>query len=651
MGLEVFADPRSVAVVGASGDPAKWGYWLAAGALEGAHRRRVELVNRGGGEVLGRACVRRLADLDEAPELVVLCVPPAAVDDVVDEALAMGVRGFLGITAGIADEPALATKIRGAGARLVGANSLGLVDSATELRLAWGKFTSGPLAIVSQSGQLGSELANLGVRQGLGCSRFVSVGNQSDVTATEILADLANHDQTQVIALYLESFAGAQQLFETLQAIGKPTLLLTVGASAASSRLARTHTGSLTSSLDVVDAACRAHGVLRVRTPAELITVARAIRVIKPPNGKRIAIVADSGGQGGIAADQATLHKLEVPAFSESVSLKLKELLPGGAATTNPVDLAGAGERDLNSYAETVAVAANDVDAVVLTGYFGCYGTDTPTLVDAEREVARRLAKVGKPLVVHSMNADSPVAGELWELGVPVFATIETVMCAVAGLANLSQPRTTQPATVRTSQPECDGYLAAREWLIAQGIPFPEAARYGDAAFDPPYVLKAGWLDHKTEAGGVRVGLADREALSAAYEEMHARLGDGEYVVEAQDTRKDVTEILVGVRHDPDFGPVVVVGAGGTAAEVHRDVTLELAPVSAETALEMIERLKCAALLKTWRGRPPADLKALARLVANISQLSAEVELNPVRVGPDGVLVVDALLVRKEGES
>jgi acyl-CoA synthetase (NDP forming) len=595
-----------------------------------------------------------LADLDEAPELVALCVPPAGVEAVVDEALAMGVRGFLGITAGIVDEPALAAKIRTAGARLVGANSLGLVDSATDLRLAWGRFTAGPLAIVSQSGQVGSELANLGARQGLGISRFVSVGNQSDVTATEILADLAAHDQTRIIALYLESFAGAEQLFETLQAIGKPTLLLTVGTSAASSRLARSHTGSLTSSSDIVDAACRAHGVLRVRTPAELITVARAFLTTKTPAGRRVAIVADSGGQGGIAADHAALAGLEVPTFSESVSSVLKESLPVGAATANPVDLAGAGEQDLCSYAETVAVAAQDVDAVVLTGYFGCYAVDTPALADAEREAARQLAKVGKPLIVHTMDAESSVARGLWALGVPAFPTIEAAISATAGLAGLAVSARKMPSMVSTTKSEAGGYLAARDWLTAQGIPFPSAALYGEAAFDPPYVLKAGWLDHKTEVGGVRVGLPDRESLAVTYEEMRARLGDGEYVVEAQDVRKDVVEMLVGVRRDPDFGSVVVVGAGGTAAEVHRDVALELAPVSQETALEMIESLRCNALLRGWRGRPAADSKALARLVADISQLSkafVELELNPVRVGPDGVLAVDALLVRKEGAS
>ena len=175
--LRVFRDPASVAVVGATADPAKWGCWLAKGALAGRHRREVYLVNRSGVEILGRASHRALGELPATPELVALCVPPAHIGAVVDEALALGTRGFLGITAGVPDEAAIARRITDAGARLVGMNSLGIYDSSTELRLAWGEFTPGPIAVISQSGQLGSEIAILAARAGLGVSRFVSIGN------------------------------------------------------------------------------------------------------------------------------------------------------------------------------------------------------------------------------------------------------------------------------------------------------------------------------------------------------------------------------------------------------------------------------------------------------------------------------------------
>ncbi|GAA1683717.1 acetate--CoA ligase family protein [Fodinicola feengrottensis] len=665
-GLEVFRDPASVAVVGASADPAKWGHWLASGALAGRHRRRVDLVNRGGGQVLGQRCVRRLSELAEPPELVALCVPANAIERIVDEALEMGVRGFVGIAAGVPDERQLAARIRAAGARLVGPNSLGIFDAASDLRLAWGGFTAGPLAIVSQSGQIGSEIATLGARQGIGIARLVSVGNQSDVTAVEMLADLVNHRLTRMIALYLESFAGGEALFETLRelrAAGKPTVVLTVGASAASSRLARSHTGSLTSSLDVVDAACRAAGVVRVQTPAQLVTAARAFLAgTAIPAGRRVAIVADSGGQGGIAADQAAGAGLSVPSFSSALSESIGSVLSAAAAHVNPVDLAGAGERELASYAETIdrALATDEVDGAILTGYFGCYGSDTPTLAERELEVAQRLGKIAatyrKPLVVHTMGSQGPVTEELWEVGVPAFPTIEAAVFALARLADFKDVKRERPAgPVRTTRIP-GGYWAAREALSAYGIPFPAARLFPfvDDTLSPPYVLKAGWLDHKTEVGGIRVALADRDAVSAAYEQMRARLGDGEYVVEEQDLREDVVEMLVGVRRDPDFGLVVAIGAGGTAAQLQRDLAVELAPVSPETAAAMIDRLRCAPLLHGWRGRARTDVVALARLVAEISQLPlefAELELNPVRVGPAGVLAVDVLLVPEEGRS
>ena len=438
-GLGVFRDPSSVAVVGASDNRSKWGYWLAAGALTGAHRRRVRLVNRRGDDVCGQLTAPSLIALDEVPDLVALCVPAAHVSEVVREGLSLGVKGFLGITAGVPVERELAQEIRAQGARLIGANSLGIVDTATELCLAWGSFTPGPLAIVSQSGQVGSELALLGARHGLGISRFVSLGNASDVTATELLADLADHDATRVVAVYLENFTDGSLLLRALRGlreVGKPTLLLTVGGSAASTRLAHSHTGSLTSPLDVVDAACRAAGVARVSTPAELIDVARALLTSRPPSGDRVAIIGDSGGQCGIAADVAHAHGLHVPQFSQDIAMTL----PHGAAAHNPVDLAGAGEQDLANYARIIeaVLRSDDVDAAVLTGYFGRYGLDIPAIEPREVSMAQRIGAAadnsGKPVLVHSMGPDSATARALRSAGVPTYDRIEAALSALRGL-------------------------------------------------------------------------------------------------------------------------------------------------------------------------------------------------------------------------
>lgn len=662
----MFSDPSSVAVVGASEDPAKWGYWLASGALAGAHRRTVHLVNRRATSVLGQPCAASISELPDAPELVALCVPAGHVDDAVDAALERGTRGFLGITSGIADDAALAARITAAGARLIGTNSLGIYDATNELRLMWGAPTPGPLAVVSQSGQLGSELVAIGRRHGLGVSRFVSIGNQSDVTATEVLADLAAHDGTEVIALYLESFAGGVALFDTLaqlRASGKPTVLLTVGASSASARLAQTHTGSLTAPLDVVDAACRAAGVVRVATPTELVDVARGFLGVTPSRGRRIAIVGDSGGQSGIAADVAAAAGLTVPRFSNALSERLAAQLPSGAACTNPVDLAGAGEQDLRNYARVVVQVrgAGEVDAVVLTGYFGCYGQDTPALAEAEVAVAESLGAADVPVVVHTMAPDSAAAQALWRSSVPAYGSIEAVMKVLSALAAaVPTPRAATEPGAATTAPQ-PGYWSARAWLGAAGIGFPRGAAVRDAAelaaaaadLRGPLVLKAGWLEHKSEAGGVRTHLADWTQISAAFDAMHARLGDGEYVLEEQDRRPDAVEVLVAARRDPDLGAVVVVGAGGTETEVHRDIRMECAPVSRDTATAMLEALRIAPLLHGWRGRAPVDIPALAEVIVMVSRLIAanpdiaEIELNPVRATATGALAVDALILTR----
>jgi acyl-CoA synthetase (NDP forming) len=669
-GLDVFRDPASVAVVGASENPAKWGYWLARGALEGRERRRVHLVNRGGGEILGVRAAARLAELPEAPELVAVCVPAAHVPGVVDDALEAGARGLLVITADLDDPAALADRVAAAGARLIGPTSLGLVDTATRLQLAWGGFRPGGLAIVSQSGQVGTEIAGLAERSGLGISRFVSVGAQVDVTAGELLEDLADHKQTRAVALYLEGFRDAARVFaavRALRAAGKPVLLLTVGDSEAGGRAARSHTGALTPPAEAVDAVCRAAGAVRVRTPSELVTVAGYLVATRPPGGPRVAVLSDSGGQGAIAADCLSRLGLHVPSLGAEAATELARLLPPGAATGNPVDLAGAGERDLTVYRRTAALllGSGEADAVLLTGYFGSYAVDNPALADAEREVAEGLAadaaRAGVPLLVHSMAPDGPTAAVLRAAGVPVFATVETATRALADALRLTRSpgRPTMPAPRHPQLPHAPGYVAARELLAGAGVAFPglrEVRTPGDvaaaaSALSAPYVLKAAWLEHKTEHGGVRVGLTDADALSAAFAEMRGRLGEGCYAVEEQDVREHVVELIVGGRHHPELGPLVVVGAGGVHAELHRDTVTECAPVDAAQALAMVHGLRCAPLLAGWRGRPPVDATALATTVAAVSRLVAglppggELEINPLRVGLDGALAVDALIV------
>ncbi|MDK3255576.1 acetate--CoA ligase family protein [Blastococcus capsensis] len=676
--LSTFTDPRSVAVVGASPNPAKWGYWLARGALRGSHRRSVYLVNAKSAVIDGVGSLPSLRDLPEPPELVVLCAPAASVPAVVREALDLGAKGFLGITAGIDaahGEPGLerrlSAEIRAAGARIIGPNCLGIYDCAHQLELAWGAFHPGSMAVVSQSGQLGLELAGLAAHAGLGISRFVSIGNQVDVTAADVLDDLVDHETTKAVVLYLESFDGGRELLGAmarLRAAGKPVVVLTVGASEASRAAARSHTGALTAAIDVVAAACRAAGAVLVETPVQAIDLAHLLLGSPLPSGRRVAVVSDSGGQGAIAADALAREGLQVPRLAQATSQQLAVLLPAAAGVANPIDLAGAGEQDLTTYARVVEtlLVSGEIDTVVLSGYLGCYGDDTPELVERELEVVKTLADAvrvhDRPVVVHSMSHDSDAVQLMRANAVPTLHTIDAVARSLGHAADLVEQDGDEPAHV-TAAPGGTGrslpYLAGRRLIAGHGVRYPVAEGVRSAAevrkaagrLTAPYVLKAGWLAHKTEVGGVVVDVPDADAAVAAFTNMAGRLGDGEYVLEEMDARGDTVELIVGARRDPCFGPLVLVGTGGVQAEVFGDVQLALAPVSQEQARRMLESLRASRLLTGWRGRPAVDVDDAAAVVAAISRLLAErpevaeCEVNPLRVGPDGAVAVDALVI------
>ena len=679
--MDAFFDPGSVAVLGASNDSSKWGFWLAAGALRGSERRRVYLINATAASIQGQPTYARLRDLPETPELLVISVPGPTVAGVVAEALENGVRAFLIISARVPDADRLAATIRETGGRLIGPNSLGIVDSHADLLLAWGNFIPGSLAVVTQSGQLGTEIATLAARSGLGVSRFASIGGQSDVRAAEVLATLVDDPATAQVALYLESFTGGAALVSALKALraaGKPTMILTTGASSAGARLARSHTGSMTSAMDTVDAACRAAGAIRLATPGQLVELAGFFASAWLPKDRRIGVLSDSGGQGAIAADTAESWGLDVRDLSAGGAGRVSELLPEADHIVNPIDLDGAGEKNLDVYADLaeVLLTDTDIDAVVVSGYFGCYGEDVPDLRDRELAVVDRLgelvAEAKKPVIVHSMSASSPAVTRLWEFGIPAYTSIEAAMrvLARAGFYAAHSGRLTESLELTGPvTPWGTGYAAARAVIEGAGIPVPAGVTVGSVGpgesrapaeaakaseLRPPFALKAGWPAHKTEVGGIVLGLSDLPAVETAYADMVGRLGEGEYILEEMDTREHVVEILVGGRQDENFGPLVIVAAGGTETELFADTWLELAPVTHTEALDMISRLSCSRLLTGWRGRPAADIDALAEIIVAVSRMVAgnnaiaEIEINPVRVAPDGALAVDALVVTTE---
>ena len=658
--LDPLFAPRSVAVVGASRDPAKWGGQLARGALKGRHRRAVGLVNRHGGEILGSRAHRTLEELPTAPELVVACVPAAQLVRTVDDALAVGAQAIVGISAGLgeAEERALRERVRAADAVLLGPNCLGVFDRDAELDLApWVDFPPGEIGLIAQSGNLSLELALLAGREGLGFSRFASLGNQADIEAAELVESFAGHEATRLIALYLEDFRDGRAFARAAAAAEKPVVLLTVGGSEAGVRAARSHTRALVSDLAVVDAACQAAGIVRVSTPRELIEAARSLQHGRRPRGRRVVVLGDGGGHGVVAADVAAQHGLELPLLSASLGGELANVLPETATTQNPVDFAGGAEQDIRTFERVVRLLldSGETDALLVTGYFGGYGTA------AEREVAVALATVagesGVPLVVHSLYPESDAARALVSSGALVYGEIER---AVGALATLAEAAGRAPAglPIETGDPlprAQEGYFASRSLVSDAGVamipalPVSTATEAQAAARELgfPVVLKALAAEHKSDAGGVVVGIASAAELETAYRTLPA----GPCSVERMAPLDDGLELIVGVRRDPRFGPVLLVGLGGVFAEVFRDVAVALAPVEPDEAEHLLRSLRCAPLLEGARGRPRLDLTAAARAASALSHLAAqapwlaELEVNPLLVTADGAVGLDARLI------
>ena len=449
--------PRSVAVLGASDDPAKWGQWIAAGALRGAHRRDVWLVNRKGGEILGREAYRSLAELPGEPELVVISLPAAAFEEAIDASLAVGARAIVAITAGLGEiddagrarEAAVVERVRAAGAVMLGPNCLGVYDAAADLDLGSNEFTPGALGIISQSGNLALELSLLAADYGVGVSRFASLGNQADIEAAELVDAFAADEHTRVIGVYCEDFRDGRAFARAgaaAVAAGKQVVLLAAGGSEAGARAAASHTGALASDAAAVEAACRASGILGVATPKQLVDRALGEPGASPSPREEGRDRGRRRRHGVVTADLVTQAGLELPRLSTELAARLTAIAPS-VITTNPVDLAGAGEQDFWNFERVTSAVleSGEVDAVIFTGYFGGYSQMNEGFSAVETEVghaiARSAAASGRPLVSQAMYwASSPVRA-LRAGGVPVYRDIEAAVDTLAQLVEQCEAR------------------------------------------------------------------------------------------------------------------------------------------------------------------------------------------------------------------
>ncbi|TFB54200.1 acetate--CoA ligase family protein [Cryobacterium tagatosivorans] len=675
-GLEALFAPNAVAIIGASDDTRKYGNWIAVQALKG--NRPVHLVNRSRATVLGRPTVPSVTAIGNQVDLAVIAVPAAAFEEAVDDALAAGARAIVGISAGLGEagedglrvQARITAKVRAAGARLLGPNCLGVLDHTSGLTLTSNEFPVGNIGVISQSGNLALELATLLVDHGLGVSRFASLGNQADLEAADLIDAYIDHEGTAAIAVYCEDFRDGRRFARAAQRAteaGKPIVLLTVGATDASVRNAKSHTGAMVSSGIVVDAACRAAGIEQVSSPAQMAHLLQALVRSRVPRGSRTAVFADGGGQASVASDSAAAQGLDVIEFPPALQTAVAAELPSTAAVSNPVDVAGGGEQDIMCFPRVLdhLTSSPAVDATLMSGYFGGYGAYGQELAEREVDAARTMAALTAAhdgtVIVQTMNWTSAAANCLREGGVPVYRGIDEAAWVLGRLAR----RGSAPATGVPDQPVAakavsdTGYYASRRLLMAAGISFVAAHEVTDreellaraAAMAFPLVLKALGDEHKSDRGGVILGIPDIPALLVAWDDVQHRLAPPSCSIEEMADLTQSVELLVGVRRDPRFGPIVLVGLGGVFAEVIRDVRCALAPVSTGQAKELLLSLRGSALLTGARGRIPVNLDAAADVVAGLSQLASahpeivEIECNPVAVAPGWAVALDARIV------
>jgi acyl-CoA synthetase (NDP forming) len=674
--VEALFNPRSVAVVGASDDPGKYGHWLAVRALAGS--RPVHLVNPSRRTVLGRPAIPSLGQFGVQVDFAVITVPASAFEDAVDDALDAGVRAIVGITSGLGElggerlrrQQALAQRVREAGAVLLGPNCLGVLDHTSGLDACANDFPVGSVGLVSQSGNIAIDVAGRLASYGMGISRFASIGNQADVDFADLIDSLAAHDGTTAIALYCEGFSDGRRFARAVARAteaGKPVVLLTVGRGSASARGAASHTGSMVSPGTVVQAACEASGAELVATPAQMADLLQGLTRTAVPRGPRVAVFADGGGHASLASDAVEACGLAVEPFSAGTRANVAAELPANAGTSNPIDIAGAGEKDIECFSRVSRVLADapDLDSVLLTGYFGGYRDYSAELGSGELRVAKEVADIAArsrgAFIAHLMFDRSPAAEVLRAGGVAVYRDVETAAWVLRRITTRGAARTSGIPHVPAPLPPFTGtgYWPARRELQAAGVPFMPAAevasleelRHATRDLRFPMVLKALGDEHKSDRGGVILDIRDHAHLERAWADLQDRLAPPAVSVEEMADLKHAVELIVGVRQDCSFGPVVLIGIGGVYAELLRDIRCALGPITPQAARELLLALKGAALLTGFRGRAAVDVDAAAEVMSTVSRYAAahpeigEIECNPLAVTPEGATALDARII------
>ncbi|MFZ0949018.1 MAG: bifunctional acetate--CoA ligase family protein/GNAT family N-acetyltransferase [Candidatus Sulfotelmatobacter sp.] len=698
--LDAMFSPASVAVIGATSRPGTVGRTVLENLLRDTFRGKVFAVNAKHEEVLGRKAYKSIRDVPQPVDLAVIATPAATVTQIIAECVEARARSAVVISAGFKErgeegaalEQQIKEQLQRSSLRLIGPNCLGIMNPSIGLNATFAKDPpqAGNVAFLSQSGALLSAILDWSHREQVGFSTIVSTGSMLDVGWGDLIYYFGDDPHTKSILLYMESVGDARSFLSAARevALTKPIIVIKAGCSEAASRAAASHTGALTGSDEVLDAAFRRSGVLRVHNIADLFYMAEVLGRQPRPKGPRLTILTNAGGPGVLATDSLVANGGELAELSPESLHRLNEFLPAHWSHNNPIDVLG--DADPERYAHALEIASQDPNSDGLLVILAPQGMTDPLHI-AER-LKPYAKEYGKPMLASWMGGNSIAEGEaaLNSAGIPTFLFPDTAARAftymwrytynLRGLYEtpaLSENSELDDASRKQVEQIINNArnrgrvllseLESKQLLSLYGIPTvetrvasteDEAAKIAsDLGF--PVVLKvfSETITHKTDVGGVKLNLQGEAAVRSAYRAIEssvaekAGLDQFSGVTVQPMVKLDGYELILGSSVDQQFGPVILFGSGGQLVEVYRDRALALPPLNTTLAQRMMEQTKIFTALKGVRGRKPVDMPALEHLLVRFSQLVleqrciAEIDINPLLASPERLLALDARIV------
>ena len=708
MDLKRVLNAGSVAVVGASRVETKRGYQAIRTLREEGYEGEIYPVNPKEERLLGLTCYPSVSVIPDPVDLALITTPARTVPAILADCGEKGVAGAVLIAGGFGEtgEPGLELQqqvvevARQHGIRLIGPNTSGMMNVHSHLNLVGLKdVPAGDIALISQSGNMAlSLITEASVKTRKGFSYYVGVGNEADLLFHEYLEFFRDDERTRAILMYVEGMkdgrAFLQSAYSTTRV--KPVILLKSGRSETGRSSAGSHTGALAGMSEVSRSALERAGIVVIKSSDELMPVTEALSSLPPIRNNNVAILADGGGHATIAADVLTDLGVTVKPLSNKTRARLEEVLPEAASVVNPVDVAGGTDANPALFADCARILLEDhqVGGLLLVGLFGGYGIRfAEELAVGEEDAAHQMGKMvrqyEKPIVVHSLYkfARPHAIDLLRHYTIPVNDSLEVACKCIGALSwygkylRSYEARTNFVLRWRAKAAErCDEIIAearaegrsalleheARELLAAHGVPVgaatlaTTAAQAVEASAGQEVAMKivSPQILHKSDAGGVRLGVSGERNVRTAFREIVDSAG-------AYDPDADIRgvlvspmaepglEVIVGTKFDEQFGPVILFGIGGVLVEVLEDVAFRVLPISPRSARKMIDDIRSVKLLDGFRGQPSADRKAIQRLLLAISEVVEaypairSMDLNPVIVHEDGLTVVDARILLK----